>query len=437
MSDTAATRNRWGVLSAAFVVLFFVAAIALFSVFLNPLAEEHGWSKTDITLSFSIFQTVMAITGIFAGRFSDRFGPRTVLLVGGFMFGLGWFLAGTVTTLPLLYLTHGVIAGMGNGLVYSPALTTAQRWFPDIRGKASGILLAGAAIGPALLAPIANGLISSYGVSTALKILGISFGVAITVGGLFVAPIPSGYRPANWQASASDTAATTNGFDWKAMVTNSRFYLMLAIFAAAATSGTMLVGAVSSIAQDQVGAVGAMDAAAFGALVVSISTIANFAGRLTFGVLYDKLGAYYCLLIMMAMTLVAMLSMSFATGPVIFVTCVIVLGFSFGALLVIYPPLTGQTFGTQHLGMNYGIMFLGYAIGAWIGPRIATSLFSEEHGYRNAFFVAAGIVAVGIGIAAVLTARTKQAGTLAVFHVADDVDIEPLTAAANEPSLTK
>ena len=414
--------NRYGVLSAAFVVMFFVASIALFSVFLNPLSEQHGWSTAEVSLSYSIFQTVMAVTGIFSGRVSDKFGPRAVMLAGGFVFGLGWFLTGMANSLPMLYVCHGLIAAVGNGLVYNPALTTAQRWFPDIRGKASGILLAAAAIGPATLAPVANALSSAFGVSNALKILGLVFWVTITAGSLFVRPAPADYRPKGWnppQAAApsasakpAKAAARDEGFDFKAMLATPRFYILLAVYAMAATSGTMLVGAVSSIAQEQVGAVGTMSAAAFGAMAVSISTISNFAGRLSFGALYDRLGAFRCLSVMLVVTALAMVAMSFATNAVFFTACVIVLGFAFGALLVIYPPLTGETFGTTHLGVNYGIMFLGYALGAWIGPRLATGLHSEAHGYRMAFYAAAATTFVGLVIVLALAARVRKAGTM-------------------------
>ncbi|MBT1170062.1 OFA family MFS transporter [Bifidobacterium sp. SO4] len=419
--------NRYGVLSAAFVVMFFVASIALFSVFLNPLSEQHGWTPAEVSLSYSIFQTVMAVTGIFSGRISDKFGPRTVMLVGGFVFGLGWFLTGMADSLPMLYICHGLIAAVGNGLVYNPALTTAQRWFPDIRGKASGILLAAAAIGPATLAPVANALSSAFGVSNALRILGVTFWVTITLGSLFVQPAPADYRPKGWNPPVADkpAAATASGasgasavsdddgsFDFKAMLASPRFYVLLAVYAMAASSGTMLVGAVSSISQEHVGAVGTMTAAAFGAMAVSISTISNFLGRLTFGALYDKFGAFKCLSIMLVVTALAMVAMSFAYNAAFFVVCVIVLGFAFGALLVIYPPLTGETFGTKHLGVNYGIMFLGYALGAWIGPRLATGLHSETYGYRMAFYAAAGITLLGLVIVLLLAARVRKAGTM-------------------------
>lgn len=415
MATATKEHNRYGILSAAFVVMFFVASIALFSVFLTPLSEQNGWSKTDVSLSYSIFQTVMAVTGIFSGRISDKFGPRKVMLVGGLVFGLGWFLTGMATSIPMLYICHGVIAGMGNGLVYNPTLTTAQRWFPDIRGKASGILLAAAAIGPATLSPIASFLSSTFGVSTALKILGVTFWITITLGSLFVSPVPEGYRPKGWNPPTPATSADNaedDGFDWKAMLASPRFYVLLLVYAAAATAGTMLVGALSSIAQYQVGQVGAMTAAAFGAMVVSINTLSNFVGRLAFGALYDKLGAFKCLAVMLIATVLAMVAMSFATNAPFFIVCVIVLGFAFGALLVIYPPLTGETFGTKHLGINYGIMFLGYALGAWIGPRIATSLFDETVGYRNAFYAAAVITLIGLAVVLLLVTKVRKTGTM-------------------------
>lgn len=174
----------------------------------------------------------------------------------------------------------------------------------------------------------------------------------------------------------------------------------------------MLVGALSSIAQYQVGQVGAMTAAAFGAMVVSINTLSNFVGRLAFGALYDKLGAFKCLAVMLIATVLAMVAMSFATNAPFFIGCVIVLGFAFGALLVIYPPLTGETFGTKHLGINYGIMFLGYALGAWIGPRIATSLFDETVGYRNAFYAAAVITLIGLAVVLLLVTKVRKTGTM-------------------------
>ncbi|MET3322446.1 UNVERIFIED_ORG: OFA family oxalate/formate antiporter-like MFS transporter [Peribacillus simplex] len=96
----------------------------------------------------------------------------------------------------------------------------------------------------------------------------------------------------------------------------------------------------------------------------SISTLSNFVGRLSFGVIYDKFGSYIALLINLIMTISALLLMTVATNMPFFIFCIIMLGFSFGGLLVVCPPLTSQSFSPKNLGMNYAIVFLGYSGGA-------------------------------------------------------------------------
>lgn len=101
--------------------------INLFSVFSKPMTELNGWTMTDFTLSFSIFQLCLGITGILAGRIVDKKGAKPLMYVGGTLFGLGWFLAGSCTTITTLYLTFGVMAGVGCGLLYNAAIEMTFR----------------------------------------------------------------------------------------------------------------------------------------------------------------------------------------------------------------------------------------------------------------------------------------------------------------------
>ena len=142
MASENSNKGRGVVLTAACVTMFFISSIALYSVVSkNLLAVYPDWSGA-LTWAFPVFQTIMAVTGIFAGRISDKIGPRNVVIAAAVCYGAGWFLSGTVTEPWQFYLYFSVIAAIGNGLGYNPALTTGQKWFIDKKGLASGITLA-------------------------------------------------------------------------------------------------------------------------------------------------------------------------------------------------------------------------------------------------------------------------------------------------------
>ena len=182
--------RRWAVFSAAFAIIFVIAGVAIWSVFGKPLEAAHPDLSASVrATAYTIYTFALALCGIFSGRFADKYGTRPLMYIGGVLFGAGWALTGVVSSPFALYLVFGVMAGGGCGIVYNPCLATALRWFPDIRGKASGILLASAAIGPAILSPVAQWLNNSVGVSTSLMILGICYAVVcLALGWLVTAP---------------------------------------------------------------------------------------------------------------------------------------------------------------------------------------------------------------------------------------------------------
>lgn len=398
--------NRWIVFMSAWIIIFLVASIAIFSVFSKPMTSLHGWSIADYSLAYSLYTLVFAVVAIFAGIITDKYGVKLLMYIGGLLFGLGWFLTGSVTTIPMLYLTFGLIAGSGAGMMYNSSLVTAMRWFPDKGGKISGLLLSSAAIGPFILSPIVAIIIGKFGVSNAFRILGVVFAVVIFAVGWLLSAAPANYRPKGWSPPVMEGTTKDHigiNLNWKQMFKSPLFYLLFLTLVVASTAGTMLVSSASIIAQAQVGLT-----ATAAAIIVSISTLSNFAGRLSFGVIYDKYGAYMALLINLVMTISALLLMTIATNMAFFVFCIIVLGFSFGGLLVVFPPLTSQSFGPKNLGMNYAIVFLGYSGGAFVGPRIA-SYFKETTGsFTMAYISAAILTAIGIGLVGLILYLNKK-----------------------------
>ena len=391
MASTNSNKGRAVVLSAACVTMFFISSIALYSVVSkNLLAVYPEWSSA-LTWAFPVFQTIMAVTGIFAGRISDKIGPRNVVIAAAACYGLGWFMSGTVTEPWQFYLWFSLVAAIGNGLGYNPALTTGQKWFIDKKGLASGITLAASTAGPAVLSPVlASLLIPSLGIFGALK-----------ASALFLKAPEAGWLPEGFEAPKGGAHAGTFGdLNPGEMVKTPRFWVLIVTFAFAATAGTLLVGKVASIAAVQLFADPTSAAAvALGGVVVSVNTCANLVGRLSFGQIIDKLGAYKSLLISLVVTIVALVIMSMSFTQSMFFVALALLGFSFGALLVIYPPLTGGAFGTSNIGVNYGIMFLGYAASTWISQPITAVLYHAEAGsaaYQQSFYGAIVIAAIAV-----------------------------------------
>ena len=374
MASTNSNKGRAVVLSAACVTMFFISSIALYSVVSkNLLAVYPEWSSA-LTWAFPVFQTIMAVTGTFAGRISDKIGPRNVVIAAAVCYGVG----------------------------YNPALTTGQKWSIDKKGLASGITLAASTAGPAVLSPVlASPLIPSLGIFGALKALGVIFFVTIAASALFLKAPEAGWLPEGFEAPKGGAHAGTFGdLTPGEMVKTPRFWILIVTFAFAATAGTLLVGKVASIAAVQLFADPTSAAAvALGGVVVSVNTCANLVGRLSFGQIIDKLGAYKSLLISLVVTIVALVIMSMSFTQSMFFVALAVLGFSFGALLVIYPPLTGGAFGTSNIGVNYGIMFLVYAASTWISQPITAVLYHAEAGsaaYQQSFYSAIVIAAIAV-----------------------------------------
>lgn len=407
--------KRGAILGAACMIMFFISSIALYSIVSkNLLAVYPDW-KASIAWAFPVFQTVMAVSGIFAGRISDKFGPRNVILAAAVCYGAGWFLSGTVTEPWQFYLYFSLIAGVGNGLGYNPALTTGQKWFIDKKGFASGITLAASTLGPAVLSPIlASLLIPALGLFGALRVLGVVFLVTIGGGALFMRAPEPGWTPKGYVApkGTSAHAGALGDLGPKQMVATPRFWTIIVTFACAATAGTLLVGSAASIAAVQLFSDPASAAAvAIGGTVVMVNTIANFVGRIAFGNILDKIGGYRSLLIMLVITICALALMSVSFNQALFFCALALLGFSFGALLVIYPPLTGSIFGTTNLGVDYGIMFLGYAASTWISQPISSALYRANAGsaaYQHSFYGAIVIALIAVALTIAMMAKDRK-----------------------------
>src|SRR5882672_9292538 len=186
------TNNRWVIAIAGVFLQIALGAVYAWSVFRTPLAKQFGWSISEVTLTFTISIFVLGFAAFFGGLWLNRKGPRIVALTGGALYGLGVFLASFSHSLWWLYLSYGVIGGIGLGLGYIVPVAVLVKWFPDRSAL--------------ITAPVATRLIQSVGVLTTFAYLGIAYLIVTGVTGLFMRNPPDGWKPEGWTPTAPQTS---------------------------------------------------------------------------------------------------------------------------------------------------------------------------------------------------------------------------------------
>src|SRR5882762_7452853 len=181
------TLNRWYIALAGVFMQLALGAVYAWSVFRAPLVKQFGWSISEVTLTFTISIFVLGIAAFFGGLWLNRKGPLIVAVTGGALYGLGVFLASfAANKLWWLYVSYGLIGGVGLGFAYIVPVAVLVKWFPDRRGLITGVAVGGFGAGALITAPLATRLIQTVGVLNTFAYLGIAFLVVTVVAGLFM-----------------------------------------------------------------------------------------------------------------------------------------------------------------------------------------------------------------------------------------------------------
>mgnify|MGYP004546032211 len=152
-----------------------------------------------------------------------------------------------------------------------------------------------------------------------------------------------------------------------------------------------MVSATSPIAQNQIG-----QSAMTAAMCVSIMTLANMCGRISFGFIYDKLKGWNSLILVLVLNGLSMCMLTVAKSLPYFIACICLVGFSFGGLLVVFAPIVKTVFGSKFYNRNYGLIFIGYGIGAFVGPKISASFYDSTGSYVVGYIGSALLAAAAV-----------------------------------------
>lgn len=384
--------KRWQVLIASTTVLLCTGAIYAFSVFAGPMSADKGWSMSEIMLAFAINSAIGPIPMILGGFLTDKGLAKWSITVGGLLFGLGFFLTGFVTTPFMLYVTYGLIAGLGQGLAYSGCLSNTIKLFPDKKGLASGIITAGMGGAAIIAAPIANKLIESHDVMFAFRGLGIAYIIVVLLAVIFIKAAPANYQPEGWVPPAAVKNSIASNKNWQAMLKTPFFYLIFLMLCTGAFSGLMIASNASVIGQQMFSLT-----AATAAFYVSLYSLSNCCGRVFWGTVSDKLGRNKTLSVILTMIIVAFIILVMVSSQIGFALGIIILGLCFGGVMGVFPPMVMENYGPVNQGVNYGIIFSGYSAAAFFAPKVAANMAASNNGdFTKAFYVAIGVACAGL-----------------------------------------
>ncbi len=416
--------RRWIILFAGILANMCQGAAYASSVFakpllthLNILTSTQTPDMTKWAMVFSFNLACLPLGMLISGKLADVKSSRIVIFGGGIIFGLGMFLAGYANSLAWLLVTFGIMMGIGSGAAYGAIVSTAVRWFPDMRGLASGLAVAALGAGTLVIAPIAHGLLGhapegEIPILWIFKILGIAFIVIIVSASFLLKAPPEGYAPEGWiPKKTSGAAPAAISMNWIEMLKKPEFWLLFIMYACGAFSGLMIISQASPIAQKM-----ARLTPADAVLIVMFIGLANALGRVMWGFISDKIGRLNALLTMFAVTAIAMFLLpEMSKEKTSLLIDVMIIGTCFGGYLGTFPSVCADYFGTKHLTVNYALLFSAFSVAAIIGPRVAGEIAVKTGTYIDAFIIAAIVSIVGTActvvtiILAKLRARKQQA----------------------------
>ncbi|MDQ2716808.1 MAG: OFA family MFS transporter [Chloroflexota bacterium] len=387
VTSSSSSPNRWVIAISAILVQLSLGAVYAWSVFLPAVMKLYGVSKPAANLTFSIVLAALGITAAFGGYFQNRFGPRVVASVGGILYGIGFILAGFAPNLLTLYLTYGVLAGIGIGLGYIVPLAMLIKWFPDRRGFITGLAVAGFGLGALITTIIATPLVQpkSLGVSQTFIYLGAAYLVIVVIASQFFRRAPDGYAPPGWTPTAAlQTTRTARRYTLAEALRTPKWYVLWLILALNVTAGAALISVASPLARELTGVT-----AVTASIIVSVIAIFNGAGRLFWGWVSDTLGRPYTFLSLFIIQVIAFALMPLIGNFGLLLVPAAVIALCYGGGFGTMPAFAADFFGPKNSGTIYGAMLTAWSAGGIVGPILIASINTKV-----ALYIIAGITLV-------------------------------------------
>lgn len=390
---------RWLYLSLSVIAMLFAGILYAWSILKAPFSAEFGWSASDLALNFTLAMCFFCTGGLLGARLSKRFGHKKALIVAGMLAALGFCLTAALsgTSVLMLYLTYGILSGLGIGIAYNVVISTTASWFPDKKGLCSGCLMMGFGASALVLGNLADSLFkSALGWRMTYLLLGCAIGIVLLLtalllkkpGAEFVFPQAKAAK-----SSASEEFASTD-YTPVQMLRRVSFWMAFTFLTFLAATGSSVI----SFAKDLALAVNAPESLAV--TLVGVLSVCNGLGRILTGTMFDTLGRRKTMLCANLLTICAagitLLAVSVGSLPL----CILGLclaGMSYGSSPTITAAYTAAFYGMKNYSTNMAFMTFTAMSGSLIAT-VSNKLMETSGGYTTPFLMLLALAVTALGI---------------------------------------
>lgn len=379
---------RWMYLVVGVFAMLFAGILYAWSILKAPIAAEFGWGASGLALNFTLAMCFFCIGGLLGSRLSKQVGHRIAIIVSGVLSALGFGLTATLsgTSVFLLYITYGVLAGLGIGIAYNVVIATVSSWFSDKKGVCSGCLMMGFGASALVLGNVTDALIKgALGWRWSYVILGIAIGVVMLVAALLLKkPDADMILP---QPKASKSAGTEN-FERKEytsaqMLRRPSFWMAFICLVFLAAVGSSVI----SFAKDLALSVNASESLAV--TLVGILSVCNGLGRILTGAVFDAIGRRKTMISANILTIcaagVTLLAVYMGSLPMCIVGLCLT-GMSYGSCPTITAAFTSAFYGMKNFSSNMAFMTFNVMGGSLIAA-LSSRLLEISGGYVVPFMM--------------------------------------------------
>ena len=388
---------RWTYMAVGVIAMLFAGVLYAWSILKAPLAAEFGWGTSELALNFTLAMTFFCIGGLLGAQTSKRLGHRIALIAAGALSAAGFLLTAALkdVSVVLLYITYGLLAGVGIGISYNVVIATVSAWFPDKKGLCSGALMMGFGASALILGNAADAMFkSTVGWRVTYVILGIAIFVILSLAGMILKrPAPDVVFPENKKSVSTGGQRKNNqDFTSKQMLCRPSFWLAFICISFLAAVGSSVI----SFAKDLALSVKAPESLAVS--LVGVLSVCNGLGRILTGAVFDVIGCRKTMICANTLTICAAAVTLIAVSANSLVLCIIgvcLTGMSYGACPTITAAFTSSHFGMKHFSNNMALMTFTVMVGSFVATA-SNKVLEATGGYTATFIMLLALTLVAL-----------------------------------------